>query len=340
MKRERVAVWLYRQTLYLYPPGHRREWGEVMAVTFEEMCRDAQQDSGFWGVLSVWLRAFVDTLVSATVEYVQPKERLTMEHPKTIKQYQVQATLEDDTFSRLYHVHDSQGRDAVLRLFPQEDMHNTHEKEIANLERVQHPAAPRLLDKGTFQQQPFSVVEYIHGKDWLRLLQEQPEKVTEEAVIAWAIEVCDFLHYLHEQDTPLIHRSLKPEHLMVQNDGRVRVLDYGIMEAYREEQGYPLIGTIGYSPPEQYVGRSDARSDIYSLGASLYHILTCRDPRKDTAFLFHFRPPRSVNATISPALEEVILRATEHKPGDRYQSATAMKVALQACLHKDRNGLE
>ena len=93
-----------------------------------------------------------------------------------------------------------------------------------------------------------------------------------------------------------------------------------------------MIGTEGYSPPEQYIGYVDARSDIYALGATLHHLLTRRDPRKEEPFSFHDAPPRSLNLAISDKLEAVILKATEVLPEDRYQSAEEMRAALIACL--------
>ena len=93
-----------------------------------------------------------------------------------------------------------------------------------------------------------------------------------------------------------------------------------------------MIGTEGYAPPEQYWGYTDARSDIFALGATLHHLLTRRDPHKETPFSFHDAPPRSLNPAISQELETVILKAVEHHPEDRYQSVDEMKNALLACL--------
>jgi serine/threonine protein kinase len=175
------------------------------------------------------------------------------------------------------------------------------------------------------------VIEFIEGENWEKKL-ETPDAITERQAIEWAIQICDFLSYIHNSQTPLIHRSLKPGNIMVQGDGKIRLLDFDIMEQFVQNQEYQLIGTEGYSPPEQYVGRSGPRSDIYALGASLYHLLTKRDPREGAPFMFHFRPPRSINPAISEALEAVILKALEHKPEDRYQTALAMRTSLEECL--------
>jgi serine/threonine protein kinase len=92
-----------------------------------------------------------------------------------------------------------------------------------------------------------------------------------------------------------------------------------------------MIGTEGYSPPEQYVGYTDARSDVYALGATLHYLLTRRDPRKEMPFSFRDAPPRSLNPAISEELEAVILKAVEYKPKERYQSVKALRYALLAC---------
>jgi len=108
------------------------------------------------------------------------------------------------------------------------------------------------------------------------------------------------------------------------------LVDYGAMTAYQAGRERVIIRT-SYSPPEQYIGYSNPRSDIYALGATLHHLFTRRDPRKETPFSFHKAPPRSLNPTISEELAAVILKATEYKAEDRYQSAAEMKAALLAC---------
>ena len=117
---------------------------------------------------------------------------------------------------------------------------------------------------------------------------------------------------------------------MIDGQGRVRVIDLCV--AGRASTHLPVAGTEGYAPPEQYKGYSDARTDIYALGATLHHLLTRRDPRREAPFTFHDAPPRSLNPAISDKLEAVILKATEVLPEDRYQSAEEMRAALLACM--------
>jgi serine/threonine protein kinase len=248
-----------------------------------------------------------------------------------INKYRVQNMLGEGSNATVYRVQDDNGNIAVLKLFNQSNDPVFYDREFDNLGRIDHPAAPRLLDSGIYDNKQYCVIEFIEGENWEKKL-ETPDTITERQAIEWAIQICDFLSYIHNSQTPLIHRSLKPGNIMVQGDGKIRLLDFDIMEQFVQNQEYQLIGTEGYSPPEQYVGRSDPRSDIYALGASLYHLLTKRDPREGAPFMFHFRPPRSINPAISEALEAVILKSLEHKPQDRYQSALAMRAALEDCL--------
>jgi len=145
--------------------------------------------------------------------------------------------------------------------------------------------------------------------------------------------LCDALIHLHSQrPAPLIFRDVKPSNIMIDPYGQVYLIDFGISLAHQPGRELAMIGTEGYSPPEQYLGYTDVRSDVYSLGATLHHLLTCRDPRRETPFSFHDAPPRSLNPAISEELEAVILKAVEHKAEDRYQSVEEMKTALLACL--------
>ena len=125
----------------------------------------------------------------------------------------------------------------------------------------------------------------------------------------------------------MILRGLKPSKIMIDQSGQAYVIDYDITEP--PGQNLPRVGTNGYSPPEQYAGHSDVRSDVYALGATMYHLLA-RDPRA-TAFLFHVLPPRLYNPALSPKLEEVILKAVAHEAKHRFEDIAAMRRALLAC---------
>jgi serine/threonine-protein kinase len=155
----------------------------------------------------------------------------------------------------------------------------------------------------------------------------------EREAIQWGLSICDVLVRLHQQPQPLIYRFIGPTNLMLDTQNQLYVIDYGKVVPYFADEEYSRLGEIGYSAPEQYVGKPESRSDIYCLGVLLYHATTLRDPRKPAgAFLFHVIPPRSLNAALTEVFEAVILKAVEHKAADRYPTAEAMKTALLACL--------
>jgi serine/threonine-protein kinase len=152
----------------------------------------------------------------------------------------------------------------------------------------------------------------------------------ERDAIQWGLHICDILARLHSQQ--FIYPFINPDNLMLDDNGQLYLIDYGKVWSYVLGQDYPRLGLIGYSAPEQYVGRPEPRSDIYGLGVLLYHATTLLDPRQpNQAFLFHVNSPRSLNPRLSEAFEAVILKAVEHKASDRYPTAEVMKTALLAC---------
>jgi serine/threonine protein kinase len=196
-----------------------------------------------------------------------------------------------------------------------------------------HPAIPECYGYVETAERVYVVVELIYGKDLVDILKEQQGFLPEQDVIHWAVQICEALTYLHSRTPmPIIHRDIKPGNLMIDSGGQVRFADFTIVELYRPGRVQSGIGTEGYAPPEQYFGYSDARSDVYALGATLHHLLTRRNPNKEKLFTFQSAPPRSLNPAISEELDAVILKAVEHNPENRYQSAEEMKSALLACL--------
>lgn len=149
------------------------------------------------------------------------------------------------------------------------------------------------------------------------------------------IELCDVLEYLHNhKPEPIIFRDMKPSNVMVTQDSHIVLVDFGIAKMFRVGQKGTMIGTEGYSPPEQYRGEATPIADIYALGATMHHLLTKRDPRIETPFTFNERPVRKFNSSVSPELEAVINTSVQYNPQDRYQSAAAMKEALIIAARK------
>jgi outer membrane protein assembly factor BamB len=206
------------------------------------------------------------------------------------------------------------------------------EREAGLLATLHHPAIPRVYDFFEEHGRVYLVLELIPGQDLETALEEAGGPLPEERVVRWAIQICDVLHYLHTRTPePIIFRDMKPSNVMVTPDDRIVLIDFGIArDLVRGDRRGTMIGTEGYSPPEQYRGLAEPRGDIYALGATLHHLLTGSDPRLETPFTFHERPIRQLNPAVAPELEAIIGRALEYEAAARWGSAAEMKAALLA----------
>jgi outer membrane protein assembly factor BamB len=207
------------------------------------------------------------------------------------------------------------------------------EREANILATLSHPAIPKIFDCFSEGNRSYLVLEFIEGQDLESLLQRTASLLPEEQVISWAIQICDVLSYVHShKPNPIIFRDLKPSNIMLNNQDRIVLIDFGIAKVFQIGQKGTMIGTEGYSPPEQYKGIADPRGDIYALGATMHHLLTKRDPRLEPPFTFHESPPRSLNPEVSERLEAVVMKALQYEIEDRYSSAEEMRLALQTLL--------
>ena len=153
------------------------------------------------------------------------------------------------------------------------------------------------------------------------------------------MQVADVLEYLHSRPKPIIYRDLKPANLMIDgNTGRVMLIDFGIARwVAKQEKGVTAVGTMGYAPPELFSGRVEPRSDVYGLGATIFHLLTGADPQDNPLLIFDFTKnprPRQITPSISTEIERVLMRAVEYKPEDRFRSAGELRDVLAEHLEK------
>lgn len=143
------------------------------------------------------------------------------------------------------------------------------------------PIFLRLPDVLEYKDIFLIVMDYIEGRPLSLTLQEQGAQ-SQEVVVAWAKQLCDVLEYLHSRKPPIIYRDMKPANIMLRPDGRVMLIDFGTAREYKEEHVEDTIclGTVGYAAPEQFGGngQTDARTDIFCLGRTLYHLLTGHKP--------------------------------------------------------------
>lgn len=228
-----------------------------------------------------------------------------------------------------------------------------HEKAIGDFKResllltsLEHPSIPTIYDYfydeslGRF----YLVMKFISGGDLASRLRNAPGgKIDEKTVADWGMQTADVLEYLHSRPKPIIYRDLKPANLMIDgNTGRIMVIDFGIARwVKQEEKGVTAVGTMGYAPPELFGGRVEPRSDVYSLGATMFHLLTGSDPQDNPLLIFDFAKnprPRQIAPSISSEMEQILMRSVEYKPEDRFVSAGAMRDSLASHLEKLMSG--
>ena len=220
----------------------------------------------------------------------------------------------------------SQVRDPAMR----ETLVRNFEREANILATLEHPSIPRIYDYFTQNDRSYLIIEFIEGKDLEAMLAEAQGYFPEAQVVQWGIELCDVLGFLHDhKPEPIIFRDMKPSNIMVNSYNHVMLIDFGIAKTFQVGQKGTMIGTEGYSPPEQYKGEAGPLSDIYALGATLHHLLTRRDPRLEAPFSFNERPIRQLNPNISIELEAVVNTAIQYNPANRFTSTAEMKAALQ-----------
>jgi formylglycine-generating enzyme required for sulfatase activity/predicted Ser/Thr protein kinase len=207
-------------------------------------------------------------------------------------------------------------------------------KEARLLFKLKHPNLPSVHDLFTLPGLgQFLVMDFIDGANLAEVVEVRGILPEMEAV-SYITQVCDALTYLHSQSPKVIHRDIKPSNIKVTPQGQVFLVDFGIAktgEAGQSTTGAARGVTPGYSPPEQYGhAQTDARTDIYALGATLYALLTGQEPPDSTDRVVGvpLLPPRQANAAIQPALEAVILKSMQLQPSDRYQSAAEFKTAI------------
>ncbi|UCG26068.1 MAG: serine/threonine-protein kinase [Chloroflexota bacterium] len=205
------------------------------------------------------------------------------------------------------------------------------EREASILATLDHPAVPDVYDYFTEEDRGYLILEYIHGQDLEAYLAENADLVPAENALDWMLQLCDVLEYLHShKPEPVVFRDLKPSNVMLDRHGRVRLIDFNIAKIFRTGLKGTMIGTEGYSPPEQYRGEATPAGDIYALGATFHHILTRQDPRTEPPFSFAERPVSSTNSTVTAQLEAIINRCLAYEASERYQKVSELREALQA----------
>lgn len=212
--------------------------------------------------------------------------------------------------------------------------------EIDMLKKLSHKGLPSIIDVIDNDEDFLIVMDYIEGNTLKSLIREQGAQKQED-VVKWAMQLCDVLSYLHERPQPIIYRDMKPANVMLGSDGNVTLIDFGTAREYKDRnlEDTTCLGTQGYAAPEQFGGKgqTDARTDIYCLGATMYHLVTGHNPSDPP---YEMYPITKWNKNLSTGLEQIILKCTQKNPQDRYQSARELMYDLEHYRDYDISALK
>ena len=197
------------------------------------------------------------------------------------------------------------------------------------LKRLDHPSLPRIVDIIEDESKIYVVMDYVEGESLDKILNMSGPQ-SQDQVIDWACQLCAVLHYLHSCNPPIIYRDMKPANVVLQPNGNIKLLDFGIAREYKEQkiEDTVSLGTKGYASPEQFGGKgqTDARTDIYCLGVTLYHLVTGHNPCEPP---YEIYPIRHWDPNLSGGFERIIQKCTQLNPEDRYQTCAELLFALE-----------
>jgi serine/threonine-protein kinase len=196
--------------------------------------------------------------------------------------------------------------------------------EVEHLKRLHHANLPSIIDVIDTADTLLVVMDYIEGNSLAQALRDYGGALPQEQVVSWAKQLCAVLGYLHTRNPPIIYRDLKPANVMLQPDGTVKIIDFGTAREFKEGRADDTIslGTQGYAAPEQYGNhQTDPRTDIYNLGATIYHLVAGHNPSEPP---YVMNPIRQWNPQLSSGLESIIIKCTQRNPDERYQNCAEL----------------
>jgi len=264
---------------------------------------------------------------------------MILEHETLLhKRYQIRENLGQGGMGSVYRATDENlSVDVAVKenLFTTEEYARQFRLEAVILANIRHPNLPRVSDHFVIAGEgQYLVMDFIDGED-LRQRMERVGLLPEDEVIHIGAAMCDALSYLHARKPPILHRDIKPGNVKISPDGHIFLVDFGLAKVFQGNQATTTGAramTPGYSPPEQYgTARTDTRTDIYSLGATLYAALTGVIPEDGLARAMdnaQLTPLRKRNPDVSRHLAVAIEKAMQVDPGDRFQTADEFKIAL------------
>ena len=231
-------------------------------------------------------------------------------------------------------------------------MRDQFQREANTLARLDHPNLPKVSDYFSDGDRDYLVMDYVPGPDLHQMVADahrQGRFLDTETVMSWAVQLCDALSYLHHQTPPVLHRDVKPANIKLTAEGRVKLVDFGLVKPMDPNDPKTLtslhgVGSLPYTPIEQYVdelGHTDPRSDVYALGATLYHLLTGQEPPGAQARFLDpnlLIPPRRVNPAVSSQVEAAVLSAMALHPHERPGSVAEWQALLSGQAAPDAPG--
>jgi serine/threonine protein kinase len=251
-------------------------------------------------------------------------------------EYRVVRVLGEGGMARVYEVQELRTNRRYAMKEMMDHFKNAEERNTALVQfrgeavlllKLSHPNIPKVMDFFSEGSSHFMVMQFIEGADLDKLLKTRGAPFPQETVTRWAVDICRVLYYLHIQRPPVVFRDIKPSNIILTSEGTLVLLDFGIARIFKAHKSSDTfaMGTEGYAAPEQYLGggQTDPRSDLYALGATLYHLSLGEVP------LFSF--PRTNELPMEFAA--IIRKATQLDPDYRYQNAREMKNALMRMLH-------
>jgi serine/threonine protein kinase len=224
-----------------------------------------------------------------------------------------------------------QMRDDNTNGFGNTQMHARFEQEWQILKKLDHPRIPKMYDAFQQDDSDYFVMEFIEGDSLdskLKQLKETGRHFPEILLLEYALQILEVLQYLHGLHPPLLHRDIKPQNIIVRFDnGDLVLVDFGLAREGASNTTQTMVGTLGYAPLEQVKGHPEPRSDLYALGATMWHMLTATPPNP-----FDIPPVESVRPGLHPTLTEVVNRACNDNPAKRFASAAKMELAIRQAL--------
>lgn len=254
--------------------------------------------------------------------------------------YRILKSLGEGAFGVVYMVEDmiNHNMRRAMKEFAKEAIPKGKEelllRETRFLAGLSHPGLPKVVDQFFLEQNYYMVMDYIEGDTLDSIFIMMDEPFTEEEILPWFFELSRIFDYLHSQEPPVIYRDLKPSNIIINSHNEAKLIDFGTARFFNpvKVKDTFIMGTPGFAAPEQYGSeQSDARSDIYALGATFYFLLTRRN--META-RFQFPAVRTINSKVSENMEEVLKKCLELDPKDRYTDIKELQQDLEARFKK------